>query len=243
MMSRATFVTNASKWKTGSNFALKGLYTYDGTVLNDDEEVQKRDGYTRPLPKKDQSGNLFFTDAPDFCPNLTPKQMIQMGSFGATYFRPINSSVTGLRYDRMWEELPQNWLEGKHHRDLVSSTKYKANCNKFKRPVGGSLDMWEGKGWIKEQDPYGWFQWYCRYYLGRRSEDDARQIKRWVNFTGARGRWKISIVREVEKHRGAYNDANIAPGIRQILQHWGYQLTHEDFEFGKKNFPRKNKPV
>ena len=63
-----------------------------------------------------QTGNLFFTDAPDFCPNLTPKQMIQMGSFGATYFRPINSSVTGLRYDRMWEELPQNWLEGKHHR-------------------------------------------------------------------------------------------------------------------------------
>ena len=56
MMSRATFVTNASKWKTGSNFALKGLYTYDGTVLNSDEEVQKRDGYTRPLPKKDQSG-------------------------------------------------------------------------------------------------------------------------------------------------------------------------------------------
>ena len=66
-MSRATFVTNASKWKTGSNFPLKGLYTYDGTVLNDDESVQKRDGYTFPLPKKDQSGLFYIYVVCNYC--------------------------------------------------------------------------------------------------------------------------------------------------------------------------------
>lgn len=247
MSQRPTFIappTTKDGFKSGSDFSLAGCYTYDGTVLYADEDCRLRDGYTHPIPKKDEDGNLYFPDAVDFHPNMTPKEIIQAGCFGGGYYRPIKSAVTGLRYDRMWEELPQNWLEGtRHHRDLVSSVKYKAHANKYGRPVGGSLDMWEQRGWIKAQDPYGWFQWYCRYYLGRRSPDDNRQITRWINFTGAKGRWKISIVREVEKRHAEWDDHTCAPGIRQILIHWAYQLTEKDYLHGLKNFPRKNKPI
>ena len=242
---RATYstVTDPRKWKTGSNFAIAGSYTYDGTILLSDDDVRTRDHYTQPLPTRDSDGVLHFPGEPEFVPNMTPKEIIMAGSFGATYFRPIHSSVTGIKYDHMWDELPQNWLGNRHHRELVSSSKYKANVNTYKRPVGGSLDMWESKGWILAQDPYGWFQWYCRYYLGRRSADDERQIGRWVRFGGERGRWKISIVREVEKRKGAWDDVEVVPGIRQILQHWAYKLSEKDYVEGLKKFPRKNEHV
>jgi hypothetical protein len=55
-----------------------------------------------------------FSDAEEFRPNMTPKEVLQVGSFGGTYFRPIKSSVTNLKYNKMWDELPQNWLEGKN---------------------------------------------------------------------------------------------------------------------------------
>ena len=56
---------------------------------------------------------FFFSDQEEFRPNMTPKEVLQAGSFGGTYFRPIKSSVTNLKYNKMWNELPQNWLEGK----------------------------------------------------------------------------------------------------------------------------------
>merc|ERR1712157_338688 len=88
-----------------------GRYDYDGTVLTSDDDVRMRDGYMEPKPKRDRkTGVLLFHDAKDFRPNLTPKEILQAGSFGGTYYRPINSSVTGLRYDKIWLELPQNWL-------------------------------------------------------------------------------------------------------------------------------------
>ena len=57
----------------------------------------------------------------------------------------------------------------------------------------------ESNGWIVEQDPYGWFQWYCRFYRGRRSEDDQRQIDRWKNLTGPKGRFRRRIVNMIKK--------------------------------------------
>ena len=74
--------------------------------------MKERDGYPEKIPKKNSDGVLLFSDAKEFRPNLTPKEVLQAGSFGGTYFRPIKSSVTGLKYNKMWNELPQNWLEG-----------------------------------------------------------------------------------------------------------------------------------
>jgi hypothetical protein len=59
--------------------------------------------------------------------------------------------------------------------------------------MGGNLDMWESSGWITHIDPYGWFQWYCRFYLGRRCSDDERQINRWLKTTGPNGSFRITL--------------------------------------------------
>ena len=100
------------------------MYTYDGTVLNDDEDVRERDGYPRSIPSRNKEGGLIFDDARDFCPNMTPKEVLQAGSFGGTYFRRIRSDVTKLTYDKMWTELPQNWLQGLNVKKMISSSKY-----------------------------------------------------------------------------------------------------------------------
>ena len=73
-----------------------------------------------------------FPDAKDFRPNMTPKEVLQKGSFGGTYYRPIKSSVTGLRYNKVWLELPQNWLEGLEVRKKISSSVYDEGVNTYK---------------------------------------------------------------------------------------------------------------
>jgi hypothetical protein len=90
------------------------------------------------------------------------------------------------------------------------------------------LDYWELKNWISAQDPYGWFHWYCRFYQGRRSIDDTRQISRWLNCCGPKGRWKNNIIRKIIQQEKEYDDFSVSPTIRQTLQHWGYELTIED---------------
>jgi len=223
-----------SKPKAGTFIGSNGMYVYDGTVLFDDEQVRKRDGFTEPIPKKNSDGVLIFPDAKEFRPNMTPKEVLQAGSFGGTYFRPIKSSVTGLKYNKMWEELPQNWLEGLNVKKMISSTNYDEKVNTYKSKCGGSLEMWETSGWIKDIDPYGWFMWYCRFYLGRRSDDDERQIGRWKNCTGPKGRWKNNLIGKIARAGVAYDNRGISPVIRQTLQHWAYTLTEKDYKEGKK---------
>jgi len=211
-----------------------GKYVYDGKILKTNEEVRKRDGYKEPIPKRDTEGRLLFSDAKDFRPNMTPKEVIQDGSFGGTYFRPIKSAVTGLRYNKMWNELPQDWLEGLDAKRMVYSSIYDEKVNRYKVKCGASLEEWENSGWIIEQDPYGWFMWYCRYYLGRRTDDDERQIGRWKNCCGPKGRWKGNLVGKIARAGVAYNNNAISPVVRQTLQHWGYRLTEKDYNEGKK---------
>ncbi len=92
--------------------------------------------------------------------------------------------------------------------------------------------MWQSKGWISPIDPYGWFQWYCRFYAGRRCTDDARQVKRWERCTGTKGRWKNTLLGKILKKKGAteesFDDISISPVIRQTLLHWGYEITRKD---------------
>ena len=106
-----------------------------------------------------------------------------------------------------------------------SSDYYDVNDNKHGVKCGTSLRFLENKGWINEIDPYGWFQWYFRYYLGRRSKDDKRQIKRWK---GVENRFKGILIKMIKDTGSKFDDYSISPKIRQILSHWGYELKESD---------------
>ena len=101
---------------------------------------------------------------------------------------------------------------------------------------GASLEEWESSGWMHKQDPYGWFQWYCRFYQGRRTKDDVRQVGRWSKCAGPKGRWKNNLISKCAKAGCGYDNFGVSPVVRQTLQHWGYVLTKEDFDKEKARF-------
>ena len=101
-----------------------------------------------------------------FKPQLTPKKMLEQGVFGGSYF--------GLNI----KEYPKKWFK-----NAKISKNFDVSINRFKVKSGLSRKEWLEKGWIFKEDPLGWFQWYCRYSMGRRiSHIDEIQIKRWKNF-------------------------------------------------------------
>lgn len=170
---------------------------------------------------------IVFKDHPEFRPNLTPRQVIMMGSFGGTYFRPIHSSVSGKNYRNKHKKY--GFFDGIPDSKLTRAWEdYDININKYKVKVGQTLEYWEAAGWITKYDPYGWFMWYCEFYNGRRCADDERQIKRWQGVAGENGRFRRILINKIKKKRGRCNDYNISPKIRQTLQHWAYKLTDDD---------------
>ena len=100
------------------------------------------------------------------------------------------------------------------------------SINMVLNKCGTSLRFSENKDWINEINPYGWFQWYFRYWLGRRSEDDERQINRWKKIVS---RFRGKLVKMIKDAGSKFDDYSISPKIRQILLHWGYELTEKDF--------------
>ncbi|MBC8226285.1 MAG: hypothetical protein H8E74_03995 [Gammaproteobacteria bacterium] len=173
--------------------------------------------------------NIIFEDFIDFKPNLTPYHIFKLGSFGGTYWRPIYSETNKKSYSNLHLDLPREWWKTIDDQCLISE-KENLTLNRYKVHSGTNLEYWESKNWINPIDPYGWVQWYCHFYNGRRSSDDMRQIQRWSNFTGKNGRWKLRLISLILKKSAKYNDESISPVIRQALQHWGYQLTEKDFE-------------
>lgn len=171
-----------------------------------------------------------------FKPNKTPKQVFTMGAFGGTYFRPIHSSITNRDYtsSEAMRGLTKDWFKNIDIKKMVTSSTYDKKINKYKVKCGSSLEAWETSGWIDKQDPYGWFQWYCRYSTGRRTADDERQIKRWLKLAGPNGRFRKTLMNKIIKNNTTYDDFTISPVIRQVLLHWGYQLTKKDFDNHKK---------
>lgn len=133
----------------------------------------------------------------DFRPDLTPAEMLELGVFGGKYMTDCKN------------EFPKRWFT---HAKL-NSEKYNASLNYFGVQASQSLTEWRNKGWLHRDDPRGWFQWYCRYYLGRRSDDDKRQIKRWVNMK------RHIIWLQGGCRRG---DESCRPRQRQALLHWAY---------------------
>jgi len=135
--------------------------------------------------------------APGFQPELTPKQMLELGVFGGKY-------MTDCRH-----EFPASWFT--HARLSPTHRDPKLNC--FGVNASQPLAVWWRNGWIRPPDPRGWFQWYCRYYMGRRSSDDARQIRRWR----AIRRHVAQIVSECET-----GDLDCRRRQRQAVLHWAY---------------------
>ena len=91
------------------------------------------------------------------------------------------------------------------------------------------------KGWIHKDDPRGWFEWYCKYYLGRSHEDDQRQIKRWLAFCGPNGRWRNMIYNKIQL-AGCDVDCSmqVSKRIQQSLLHWSYVVNDEDYQIWKE---------
>ena len=162
-----------------------------------------------------------------FSPNLTPKEVIQLGSFGGVYFHNKDGEI-----DIDYKEFPSNWFEGLEDYEF-KSPKYYKKVNFFKIKSGLSQEEWEKRGWINKQDPRGWFQWYCRYYLGRRTDDDKRQIKRWNNFCGEKGRWRNYIYSKIYSRNTTVYDNSFSLAVRQSLLHWAYKTNQTDFDMWK----------
>jgi len=134
---------------------------------------------------------------PEFKPELTPKQMLALGIFGGKYMTDCK------------KEFPKSWFDGAK----LSPQGSDRTLNYFGVHASQPLAVWKDKGWIHPQDPRGWFQWYCRYYMGRRTQDDARQIKRWK----AIRRHIAQVINNCER-----GDPHCRPRQRQALLHWAY---------------------
>lgn len=149
----------------------------------------------------------------EFKPELTPRQMLEMGVFEGKYLNDCK------------KEFPKSWFTRKalEHMNINADV----SLNFFKVKSRQSLQEWQRKGWIYGKDVRGWFQWYCRYYYGRRDEEiDKIQIKRWKNY---QHRHKGSI-RAKCKRKGHKLDKNgycskymeCSPKERQGLLQWAY---------------------
>ena len=181
-------------------------------------------------PKRNSKNELIFKDYPDFKPNLSPQEIFELGSFGGTYWRPIYSSITNKKYKNKHKKYPKSWWKNISNSNLTKSfDDYDVSLNKYKVKVGTTLEFWEEKNWISKYHPYGWVQWYCDFYLGKRSPDDIRQINRWIKTAGPKSRFRKRLINLIKENKTKYNDYKISPKIRQTLQHWGYKLTLYDF--------------
>ncbi|MBT3426042.1 MAG: hypothetical protein HOL98_08505 [Gammaproteobacteria bacterium] len=135
---------------------------------------------------------------PKFQPELTPREMLELGVFGGKYLTDCT------------QEFPDDWFTEAR----LSPAGKDITLNYFSIDASQPLAEWVKKGWINPQDPRGWFQWYCRYYMGRRTEvEDMRQIKRWYAFRRHAG--------AIRKYCEAF-DFSCRRKQRQALLHWAY---------------------
>lgn len=159
-----------------------------------------------------------FKDHPEFTPNISPKDMFKLGIMGGSYFRIIKSPKTKKIYKNHHKKF--KFLNQISDNKLIQQ-KYDKNINYYKVEVGTSYDFWMSKNWIKEEyDPYGWIEWYCNFYNGRRTPDDRRQINRWKKSTGPKGRFRNQLQRKINEIGN--NSPDIYPRLRQTMIHWAY---------------------
>jgi len=160
-------------------------------IVNDKMQKGYRYTLTEPIGKNFD---------PEFKPELTPNQMLALGVFGGRYMRDCK------------KEFPKDWFT-KAKLMPLGNAGHDKKINYFGVDASQPLREWRLHGWIHDDDPRGWFQWYCRYFMGRRHEDDARQIKRWK-----------AIKRHISqvKKNCRKGDLNCRRRQRQAILHWAY---------------------
>ena len=133
----------------------------------------------------------------DFHPELGPGELLRLGVFGGRYMTDCGA------------EFPESWFQ----RARLCHEAHRPELNFFLVNASKPLSYWREKGWIHPDDPRGWFQWYCRYYMGRRHPDDERQVRRWKAMT-----------RHLAQVRAHCDPGDLAcrRRQRQALLHWAY---------------------
>lgn len=168
---------------------LKDMSRFQTIVVNDLMQHDYRYQLTEPMGKNFD---------PRFQPELTPLEMLQVGVFGGKYMTDCG------------DEFPKSWFA---HAKLCHEF-HDPTLNFFGVNASQPLTVWQKKGWIYTEDPRGWFQWYCRYFLGRRlPAEDERQIKRWL----AMKRHIAQVVKNC-----SVGDYDCHRKQRQALLHWAY---------------------
>jgi hypothetical protein len=161
-----------------------------GVLIKVRDRTQRSYAYTRT----GQFGEHFH---PEFKPELTPRQLLALGVFGGKYMTDCAA------------EFPADWFE----KAKLCAEKHDAKLNCFGVNASQPLSVWKAKGWLYPEDPRGWFQWYCRYYSGRRCVDDERQIARWKAVRRH--------IAQLQKNCDI-GDVDCRPRQRQALLHWAY---------------------
>ena len=158
-------------------------------IVNDKMQKNYRYEVTEPMGKN---------FSPNFKPELSPKEMLELGVFGGRYLRDSQN------------EFPADWFK----KAKLAKDKSDKKLNYFGVSASMPLKHWQDKNWIFKEDPRGWFQWYCRYYLGRRlPKEDERQIKRWRAI-------KSHVI--AIKNNCRSGDLKCRPRQKQAVLHWAY---------------------
>jgi hypothetical protein len=186
-------------------------------------------------PTRDENGAYHFDSDVDFTPNKSPSEMMREGCFGGTYWRPLYSKALGVSIQDDWKELPEEWISGLKIEKFLTSMEYDPEVNKFGVSSGQTIEEWEAAGWINhEYDVRGWFQWYCRYFLGRRCDDDERQISRWKKCVGETGRWRRILLKKYQAagirtvaDEGEDDVEGVSPVIHQTCHHWAFEIRQD----------------
>ncbi|KAI0393123.1 hypothetical protein F5Y17DRAFT_467115 [Xylariaceae sp. FL0594] len=192
---------------------------------------------TASPPTRDEQGNYHFESHPSFTPNKSPEDVIREGSFGGSYWRPLYSRRLRTTIADDWRELPESWTAGLSIERHLTSPTYDPEVNKYGVACGQSIEEWEAAGWINHQyDVRGWFQWYCRFWMGRRCDDDERQISRWRRCVGETGRWRRTLLKQYVKNGirtvadeddQTVEKNDVSPVVHQTCHHWAWEVRQE----------------
>lgn len=188
-------------------------------------------------PIRDEDSTFHFESHPNFRPNKSPPEMLAEGVFGGSYYRPLYSKTLRITIEDDWKDLPTEWLRDLNINRYLTNPDYDPDINKFRVKCGQSIEEWEASGWIAHAyDVRGWFQWYTRFWMGRRCDDDDRQIGRWERCVGKKGRWRRTLMKKylqagVKTVADEGDDEEeVSPVIHQTCHQWAWEVRQQSLD-------------